>query len=67
MIPWQSNDMLHKRFYHIFTKKELKNIITQSGFVIEKLSYKTKEGKTTDNRKDANNTLLIAKKNIFIP
>ena len=30
MIPRKSNKICHKRFYHIFTKEELKHLITQS-------------------------------------
>lgn len=67
MIPRISGNITHKRFYHIFTKKELNNIFSQSGFVIENISYLTKEWIPTNNRKDSNNTLLIVKKTIFIP
>lgn len=65
MIPWKSENNLYKRFYHVFTKKELSTIFTQSWFVIKNLSYRTKEGNETKNRKESNNTLLIAQKNIF--
>lgn len=66
-IHWKSNNILYKRFYHIFTKKELKEIFSQSGFVIEEIEYITKEGIPTNDRKEANNTITIAKKSIFIP
>lgn len=67
MIPWKSENIIHKRFYHIFTKKELKNLFSQSWFVLENLSYLTKEWIPTNNWKESNNTLITAKKTIFIP
>lgn len=65
LIPRKTNKIIHKRFYHIFTKEELKNIIKQSGFIINKLCYLSKEWIETKNRKESNNTLVIAKKSIF--
>ncbi|MDD3262799.1 MAG: methyltransferase domain-containing protein [Candidatus Absconditabacteria bacterium] len=65
MIPWKSDLNIYKRFYHIFTKSELKKIFSQSGFIINKLAYKTKNGIETNDRKDSNNTIIIAKKTIF--
>lgn len=65
LIPRKTENKVYKRFYHIFTKKELKKIITQCWFIIKKLCYLSKEWVETDNRKKANNTLVIAKKDIF--
>ena len=65
LIPRKTENKVYKRFYHIFTKKELKKIITQCWFIIKKLCYLSKEWIKTDNRKKANNTLVIAKKDIF--
>ena len=65
MIPWKSDLNTYKRFYHIFTKSELKKIFSQSWFIINKLAYKTKNGIETNDRKNSNNTIIIAKKTIF--
>ncbi len=41
MIPWknQKGEILAKRYYHAFTKRELINLILISGFKIEKIGY----------------------------
>ncbi len=65
LIPWKNGNTIYKRFYHIFTKKELQNIIIQCGFIIKNLWYLSKEWIEVDNRKKSNNTLVIAKKSIF--
>jgi adenylate cyclase len=64
MIPWKSEHLTYKRFYHLFTKDELKNIFNHSGFIIKNLSYLSKSWTPIENRKQAKNTLLIAEKNV---
>ncbi len=64
-IPRKSKNKTYYRFYHIFTKKELKKICIQSWLLIEKLIYTNKQWEVTNTWKTANNTILIAKKNIF--
>lgn len=64
MIPWKNKDKLSKRFYHIYTLRELKRLITMSGFVITHISY-LKKWNIMNSRKDSQNSLLIAKKTIF--
>lgn len=42
MIPWKNGKTIDKRFYHIYTLAELRKIVSQSGFIIEKLCYLNK-------------------------
>lgn len=39
MIPWNHQGNSSKRFYHIYTLAELKNLVSMSGFIIEQLGY----------------------------
>lgn len=65
MIPRKHGKSVAKRFYHIYTLTELKKLITLSGFVIEQVGYLAK-GKLTPSRKESQNSLIIAKKSIFL-
>lgn len=65
LIPRKTKTKTHKRFYHIFTKKEIGTLFGQSWFVIKYLEYLNKNGSKTNNRKNGNNTLIIAKKTIY--
>lgn len=67
MIPRKTDHNIHRRFYHIFTKKELKEVFLQSWFVIQDLSFLTKEWKDTNTWQNSSNTMIIAKKTIFTP
>lgn len=66
MLPRKSQNKIFKRFYHIFTKDELRYIIEKAGFTINTLGYLNKQGLLSENRKDAKNTLIVAKKIIFV-
>lgn len=65
MVPRKNGKTIDKRFYHIYTLAELKKLGSLSGFIIEKLSYLTK-WTTTPSRKESQNSLIIAKKSIFL-
>jgi len=64
MIPWTNHAITSQRFYHIYTLAELKAILTMSGFIIQKLWYLNK-WTNTNSWKHSQNSLIIAKKNIF--
>ena len=65
MIPWKNWKNLHKRYYHIFSKKELEQLIKGWWFKINKLTYLDKNGHETTKRKDSNNTIVIWEKQVF--
>lgn len=62
LIPWKSEWIVFKRFYHIFSLKELKYLVQSSWFHIEKLWYLNKTWEITDRRNTSSNSLLIVKK-----
>lgn len=64
LIPRKSKWKTYKRYYHIFSLKELKNIFKLSWFTIEMLCYLGKDWKKSDQIKNAKNTIMIAIKNI---
>lgn len=49
MIPWKSSagEILSQRFYHAFTKKELKKLLEKAGFKMERIYYEYKGKKAT--------------------
>lgn len=65
MVPRKNGKTIAKRYYHIYTLAELKKIISLSGFTMEKIGYLCK-WKMTSSRKDSQNSLVIAKKTIFL-
>lgn len=65
MIPRKNGKSIDKRFYHIYTLTELRKLISLSGFVIEKLGYLNKWA-FSSSWKESQNSLIIAKKSIFI-
>lgn len=65
MVPRKNGKTIDKRFYHIYTLTELKKIVSLSGFIIEKLCYLNK-WTTIYSRKESQNSLIIAKKSIFL-
>lgn len=64
LIPRKSNKKTYMRFYHIFTLKEIKNIIKKSSFSIKRAVYIDKAWRTTKERQNARNTMIIAQKSI---
>lgn len=48
LISWKSSEreILSQRFYHVFTKKELKKLLERAGFKIEKIFYEYKGEKS---------------------
>jgi len=65
-VPRKSEDKTYYRYYHMFSLKELEDLAKRSGFVIEKISYLTKGWDVTQKQKNANNSILVATKSIFI-
>lgn len=65
-LPRKAEKQTFKRFYHIFTRDELRYIAEKAGFSIQTLKYINKQGELSENRKEAKNTLIIAEKNIFV-
>lgn len=65
MIPWTGEKWTQYRYYHLYSLKELKEYSELSGLKISTLEYLDKEWKSTKNREDANNSLLVAKKTIY--
>ena len=66
LLPRKTEKKTFKRFYHIFTRDELRYIVEKAGFSIQTLKYINKQGELSENRKEAKNTLVIAEKNIFL-
>lgn len=62
LIPWKDpkGKVLAKRYYHHFTEAEIKKLLQQSGFIIERIVYSDSPG-WTDNR-GGRNLIVIAKK-----
>lgn len=62
LIPWKSSfgEILSQRFYHTFTKKELKKLLEKAGFKIKKIFYEYKGEKS--NWLKGFNLVVIAKK-----
>jgi len=66
MLPRKDKENIrHQRFYHIYTIWELKKLVTMSGFTLETLGY-LKKWKIISRWKDSQNSLVIAKKSIFL-
>ncbi len=65
MIPWKNGSTTFQRFYHIYTLAELKKLIAMSGFIIQEVNFINKKGVRIASRKDANNTFVVARKNVF--
>lgn len=66
LLPRKTENKTFKRFYHIFTRDELRYIVEKAGFSIQTLKYINKQGELSENRKEAKNTLVIAEKKIFL-
>ncbi len=60
-IPWKREKPAIDRYYHAFTKKELRKLLTDSNFVVEACEYTDMNG-YTNSILSARNILLIAKK-----
>jgi SAM-dependent methyltransferase len=63
-IPWKNKGITNKRYYHIFTKKEIKNLTKTAGFKTILLTYVNNKWQKIKNRKKSNNTIFIWEKNI---
>lgn len=62
VITWKNSrrEILSQRFYHAFTKKELKNLLEKAGFKVEQIYFEFKGGKS--NWLKGFNLVVIAKK-----
>ncbi len=63
-IPRKSKWRIYKRYYHIFTIKELRNICALSWFTEKQLCYLDNKWKKSNNIKDAKNSRILMNKNI---
>jgi ubiquinone/menaquinone biosynthesis C-methylase UbiE len=54
------------RFYHLFSLEELERLTDVSGFTREQLTYRNQDGEAITSRTKANNSFLVAKKDVFI-
>jgi hypothetical protein len=61
-IPRKNKEKTFQRYYHLFSKKELKKLTTFSGLTLRQIDYINSEGNLTDNRKESRETLLVATK-----
>jgi len=63
IVPWKNpaGEIITKRYYHSFTKTELKKLLESVGFEIEKLEFSQDTNWSDD--KGGRNLILIAKKN----
>lgn len=67
LVPWKANDwsLVANRLYHIFRYRELKNLLTQSGFThIEQWYIKT-DWSTTDYEREWRNLFSVGRKSIW--
>lgn len=64
-IPWTSEKGTQYRYYHLFSLDELRKLVEISGFTILELHYLDKKWEITEDRKQANNSFLVAKKTIY--
>ncbi|HRX64218.1 MAG TPA: class I SAM-dependent methyltransferase [Candidatus Absconditabacterales bacterium] len=55
----------YKRYYHIFTKNELKTLLKIGGFKINIIDYTNKKGQIIKKRNSSQNTITIGEKNIY--
>ena len=62
LIPWktQEGEVLAERYYHHFTKKEIKELLEAAGFTIKKMYYT--KGNHVAPKKDARNLVVLATK-----
>jgi ubiquinone/menaquinone biosynthesis C-methylase UbiE len=60
IIPFKHQHQEFSRYYHAFTKRELKNIIKKAGFCLKEVYY-TRQGQKTNWRK-GHNLVVIAQK-----
>lgn len=67
-IPFHSNnkDISHERIYHFFTRKELRDLCTIQGFIVDDMTYSHSDGSFSDSRSSASNICTVIRKDIFI-
>lgn len=65
LVPRKSKEEIFYRYYHFFSLTEIKKLIETGGFIINFLDYVDHNGSKTNNRKNANNSLLIAQKSVI--
>ncbi len=66
-IPWKSDSgIVFNRYYHIFTLKELKFLLQEAGFIIDKSWYISKFWEFTNDWRIARNTFIIWTKQVVL-
>ena len=66
MVPWKSDKWTIYRYYHIFFMFELKMLLKQTSFLIEKNCYINKRWEKSISRIDSRNSCIIAKKWVLL-
>ncbi|MEF2175255.1 MAG: class I SAM-dependent methyltransferase [Candidatus Absconditabacteria bacterium] len=64
-IPWKSGDIIFRRYYHIFTIKELKVLFNLSGFITKISSYCNVDGSLSGDYRNSRNTFFVGEKNVI--
>ena len=65
MIPRTNDNKTQYRYYHLYSLDELKRYTEFSWLKIKEIEYLDKKWIITNTRKDANNSILVAKKTVF--
>jgi ubiquinone/menaquinone biosynthesis C-methylase UbiE len=62
LIPWKDNKgkVIVERYYHHFTKKEIKELLKKAGFKVEQIGYASHFGWSDE--RGGKNLLVVAKK-----
>lgn len=64
-VPWVWKECFELRYYHLFSLDELRLLLTNGGFRIQKLVYVDKRGVEQESWQNANNSRFVAIKTVF--
>lgn len=59
---YQENNHSYDRYYHMFTRAELKKLVQLSNFSLKEICYISQEWKKTSSRKGSRNSFLVLRK-----
>lgn len=59
---WKSNNIIHHRFYHMFTLRELRKLCTYTDFILEEATYISQTWEKTHSRRESRNSYLVLRK-----
>jgi SAM-dependent methyltransferase len=66
MVPRTNGEQIFKRYYHLFSLKELKKLVTFSGLHLEHLSYLDDKGDWTMHWQGSKSSFLVARKSPIV-